>query len=464
MLHVTHIKRRKYFILADIVLVVLSAALTILIRSSLDLPFFLGRLNYENFSFPTFFVPSIGLGLTYALALYLLGVYDSWATPSILDWFQRLLIPNFVMVGGAFTFLYLNQSFNFPRSLLVTLFVINLAMSLIWRLWYFRRMASEISDIAVVGSLPDSIRFLNECDLPPFKGRVVVKALFSSQQVTPDDKPRTDIPILPLSELTDFAQQHPLVAIIVVPSEQNQQTIFSQVFQAAKQGTGVYALPSPYEILFGRLKYFTFNDLPLLELKLDPPSEAYTLIKRAFDIILALTMITILLPLLLFTSLLIKLTSKGPIFYSQERVGMGGQTFQIFKFRSMVNNAEAATGPVFAIENDSRITSFGRFMRKTRIDELPQLLNILKGDMSFVGPRPERPKFVGEFEQSIPWYRERARVRPGVTGLAQVRGQYSSSAETKLKYDLAYLSNQGLLLDMQILARTLKTVVTKSGQ
>ena len=103
-------------------------------------------------------------------------------------------------------------------------------------------------------------------------------------------------------------------------------------------------------------------------------------------------------------------------------------------------------------------------MRKTRIDELPQLLNILKGDMSFVGPRPERPKFVGEFEQSIPWYRERARVRPGVTGLAQVRGQYSSSAETKLKYDLAYLSNQGLLLDMQILARTLKTVVTKSGQ
>jgi exopolysaccharide biosynthesis polyprenyl glycosylphosphotransferase len=463
MLHVTHIKRRKFFVLADIILVVLSAALTILVRSSLDLPFFIGRLNYENFTFSNFFLPSIALGLTYALTLYLLGVYDSWATPSILDWFQRLVIPNFVMVGGAFTFLYVNQSFNFPRSLLVTLFAINFTLSLMWRLFYFRRMAREISDIAVVGNLSDAIRFLNECELPPFKHRVIVKALFSSN-IKADDQSKLKIPVLPLSDLPAFAEENPLVAIIVVPSEQNQQTIFSQVFQAAKQGTGVYALPSPYEILFGRLKYFTFNDLPLLELKLDPPSEAYAVLKRVFDFTLSALMFMGLSPILLLTAALIKLTSKGPALYSQERVGMGGRTFKIYKFRSMIQDAEAKTGPVLASENDSRVTSIGRFMRKTRIDELPQLVNILKGDMSFVGPRPERPKFVTTFEKSIPWYRERCRVRPGVTGLAQIRGHYSSSAETKLKYDLAYLANQGLLLDMQILARTLKTVVTKSGQ
>jgi lipopolysaccharide/colanic/teichoic acid biosynthesis glycosyltransferase len=130
----------------------------------------------------------------------------------------------------------------------------------------------------------------------------------------------------------------------------------------------------------------------------------------------------------------------------------------------MINNAESTTGPVLATVNDPRVTAFGKFMRKTRIDELPQLINIIKGDMSFVGPRPERPKFVANFENSVPWYRERSRIRPGVTGLAQIRGHYSSSAETKLKYDLAYLTNQGLLLDLQILARTIKTVLTKSGQ
>jgi exopolysaccharide biosynthesis polyprenyl glycosylphosphotransferase len=463
MLHVTHIKRRKYFILLDILVVFASAALTIMVRRSLDLPFFVGRLDYAEFSLNNFMLPALGLGLTYAAALYFLGVYDSWATPSIMDWFQRLLIPNFVMVGGAFTALYVNQTFNFPRSLLLTLFVINLVISLWWRLWYFRRMAQEVSDIAVVGNLADSVRFLNECQLPPFKDRVVVKALFMPQNQSHEKAPK-GIPVLPLSDLDSFAASNPLVAIIVVPSEQDQQRVFSEVFQAAKRGTGVYALPSPYEILFGRLKYFTFNDLPLLELKLDPPSDFYARIKRVMDISMAASLLVLSSPILLIAAIAIKSTSRGPIFYSQIRVGLGGKPFKIFKLRSMVNNAEASTGPVFAKQNDSRITRVGHFMRQTRIDELPQLVNIIKGDMSFVGPRPERPEFVKDFEENLPWYRERARVRPGVTGLAQIRGRYGSSVETKLKYDLAYLSNQSLLLDIQILARTLKTVVTKSGQ
>jgi exopolysaccharide biosynthesis polyprenyl glycosylphosphotransferase len=463
MLHVTHIKRRKYFILLDILVVFFSAALTILVRRSLDLPFFVAKLDYSEFSFNNFLAPTLLLALTYAAALYVLGVYDSWATPSILDWFQRLLIPNFVMVGGAFTFLYVNQSFSFPRSLLLTLFFINLISSVAWRLWYFRRMAGEISDIAVVGSFSDAQRFLNECNLPPFAGRVVVRAIFLSTS-SPEMYSNFDIPVLPLSDLEFFAINNPLVAIIVVPSEQDQQRVFSQVFSAAKRGTGVYALPSPYEILFGRLKYFTFNDLPLLELKLDPPSELYTSMKRATDVCLAFFALIIASPVLLTTAIIIKVTSRGPVIYSQIRVGLAGESFRIYKFRSMVNNAEAGTGPILASKGDQRITRVGEFLRKTRLDELPQLFNILKGDMSFVGPRPERPEFVTKFETEMPWYKERSRIRPGVTGLAQIRGHYSSSAETKLKYDLAYMSNQGLLLDFKILARTLKTMITKAGQ
>jgi exopolysaccharide biosynthesis polyprenyl glycosylphosphotransferase len=463
MLHVTHIKRRKYFVLLDILVVIASCAIAIQVRRGFDLPFFSGRLDHPSFNFDNFAIPGFILGLSYAASLYILGVYDSWATPSILDWFQRLLVPNFIMVAGAFTFLYVQQSFNFPRSLLITLFIINFGLSLVWRLWYFRRMAKEVSDIAVVGNTSDAIRFLKECQLPPFKHRVVVKAMFTSQAIQTKSH-EANIPVLHIDQLPQYAAEHPLVAIIVVPSDHNQQNLFSQVFRAAKTGTGVYALPSHYEILFGRLKYFTFNDLPLLELKLDPPSEAYSIIKRGLDVTLAAVMMIMFLPVFVVTALAIKMSSKGPILYSQDRIGAGGRTFKIYKFRSMINNAESTTGPVLATVNDPRVTAFGKFMRKTRIDELPQLINIIKGDMSFVGPRPERPKFVANFENSVPWYRERSRIRPGVTGLAQIRGHYSSSAETKLKYDLAYLTNQGLLLDLQILARTIKTVLTKSGQ
>jgi exopolysaccharide biosynthesis polyprenyl glycosylphosphotransferase len=462
MLHVTHIKRRKYFILLDIILVVISAAITILVRRSFDLPFFVGRLDYAEFSLSNFAAPALLLGMIYAATLYVLGVYDSWATPSILEWFQRLLVPNFVIVGSAFTALYVNQSFSFPRSLLITLFMVNLSLSLWWRLWYFRQMAREKSEIAVVGSSSDAIRFLNECELTPFKGRVLVKALFLTNSQIVSGIP-VNVPVRALSELESFAENNPLVAIIVVPSEQDQQNVFSQVFQAARRGTGVYALPSAYEILFGRLKYFTFNDLPLLELKLDPPSDLYAIMKRGGDIVLASCVLLATLPFLVSTAIAIKLTSKGSIFYTQTRVGLGGKPFKIFKFRSMISDAEASTGPVLSSKNDPRITTIGKFLRQTRIDELPQLINILKGEMSFVGPRPERPEFVKQFEQELPWYKERNRVRPGVTGLAQVRGRYSSSVETKLKYDLAYLSNQSLSLDFRILARTVKTILTKAG-
>jgi exopolysaccharide biosynthesis polyprenyl glycosylphosphotransferase len=448
--------------LLDIILVVISAAITILVRRSFDLPFFVGRLDYAEFSLSNFAAPALLLGMIYAATLYVLGVYDSWATPSILEWFQRLLVPNFVIVGSAFTALYVNQSFSFPRSLLITLFMVNLSLSLWWRLWYFRQMAREKSEIAVVGSSSDAIRFLNECELTPFKGRVLVKALFLTNSQIVSGIP-VNVPVRALSELESFAENNPLVAIIVVPSEQDQQNVFSQVFQAARRGTGVYALPSAYEILFGRLKYFTFNDLPLLELKLDPPSDLYAIMKRGGDIVLASCVLLATLPFLVSTAIAIKLTSKGSIFYTQTRVGLGGKPFKIFKFRSMISDAEASTGPVLSSKNDPRITTIGKFLRQTRIDELPQLINILKGEMSFVGPRPERPEFVKQFEQELPWYKERNRVRPGVTGLAQVRGRYSSSVETKLKYDLAYLSNQSLSLDFRILARTVKTILTKAG-
>ena len=190
------------------------------------------------------------------------------------------------------------------------------------------------------------------------------------------------------------------------------------------------------------------------------------LLKRTYDIILSSTGLIIASPLFLITSILIKLESKGPMFFKQERVGRNGKPFNIYKFRSMLEDAEKKTGPIMSFKGDCRVTRLGKILRKTRLDELPQLWNVLNGTMSFVGPRPERPVFVEKFKKHIPFYSQRFSLRPGVTGWAQIRCPYASNIEQsldKLRYELYYLKNFSLLFDLSIILRTIKVVLFARG-
>jgi exopolysaccharide biosynthesis polyprenyl glycosylphosphotransferase len=184
--------------------------------------------------------------------------------------------------------------------------------------------------------------------------------------------------------------------------------------------------------------------------------------KRACDFSLAVVGFVIASPVMALTALWVRLESKGPFLYRQTRVGLKGKTFEVLKFRSMRVDAEAKGGAQWASENDPRVTRLGKYLRKFRLDELPQLLNIIRGDMSFVGPRPERPIFVEQLRQQILYYDERHSVRPGLTGWAQVRFTYGSSVEDaykKLEYDLFYLKNMSFLFDCAILIQTVRTVL-----
>jgi exopolysaccharide biosynthesis polyprenyl glycosylphosphotransferase len=187
--------------------------------------------------------------------------------------------------------------------------------------------------------------------------------------------------------------------------------------------------------------------------------------KRVLDIVVSVIgIIGAAIPMAI-TALLVKLTSPGPAIYAQERVGEYGKVFTIYKFRSMRVDAEKA-GPQLASGRDPRTTRFGLFIRKTRLDELPQLWNVLRGDMSLVGPRPERPFFVIKLQREIPFFRQRLFVKPGVTGLAQVKFKYAETAEDsvqKLQYDLAYIKNMGILYDVQIILETIKVMVFQRG-
>ena len=188
----------------------------------------------------------------------------------------------------------------------------------------------------------------------------------------------------------------------------------------------------------------------------------YDIYQRVFDVLLSTIGIMMSIPFIVIFGIAVKLDSPGPVFYTQERVGKGGRRFKVIKLRSMIRDAEK-NGAQWAEKDDPRVTRVGRFIRKTRIDELPQFINVLRGDMSIIGPRPERPEFVIEFNEHIPGFIERLCVRPGLTGWAQVNGGYEITPEEKLALDLYYIENRNPKLDLLILVKTLQVVFTGHG-
>ena len=232
------------------------------------------------------------------------------------------------------------------------------------------------------------------------------------------------------------------------------------------QGVQFDHLASVYEEYTGKIAIENLRPSWLIFSKGFRKSRLLAGMKRMVDVVVAAIGLTLAAPLFLIVAAVIKLTSPGPVFYSQRRVGKDGVVFVIHKFRSMRPDAEAGTGAVWAAARDPRVTPVGQIMRRTRIDELPQLWNVLKGDMSFVGPRPERPQFVSDLTAQIPFYGQRHVVRPGLTGWAQVRYNYGASVDDalqKLQYDLFYIKNMSIAFDLFICLETLKTVLVRRG-
>ncbi|MBI2432025.1 MAG: sugar transferase [Candidatus Hydrogenedentes bacterium] len=225
-----------------------------------------------------------------------------------------------------------------------------------------------------------------------------------------------------------------------------------------------FIYPSLHDTLFfPHSKVLAVGGVPLIEVSSRRLFTPYLIMKRLIDIGAAGFGLLLAAPIGAATALAIVATSPGPVFYTQERVGLGGRRFKLYKFRSMVANAEANTGPVWAASNDSRVTPVGRFIRKHRIDEIPQLMNVLKGDMSLIGPRPERPHFHEEFCKNWPLFERRLAVRPGVTSLSHVLGSYESDPVDRLRYDLIYINNLSFIMDVRILAATVRVVLGAKG-
>lgn len=236
-------------------------------------------------------------------------------------------------------------------------------------------------------------------------------------------------------------------------------------YEAIPLGVTIVDFPTFYETLTDKIPVSIINEEWFLENLREIDKKIFEKIKKVFDIVMVAILGIPTLALFPIIAFLIKIDSRGPVFYKQKRVGKNGSIFEIIKFRTMIENAEK-NGPQWAEEKDSRITAIGRFLRKTRIDELPQLVNILRGEMSFVGPRAERPEFVKNLEKEIPHYAMRYLVKPGASGWAQIKlshGGVGKEAREKLQYDLYYIKNRSIVLDLAIVAKTIATMISREG-
>ena len=264
---------------------------------------------------------------------------------------------------------------------------------------------------------------------------------------------------LPTNEICTVIDKNDAVLINDIPTE-NEKEIIKYCFKTNKR---VYLLPKISDIIIRKAEDLNVVDSPLFLYKNSGMRSWESVTKRFFDIILASITLVLLSPVFLITALAIKLEDGGPVFFKQERVTIGERHFMIIKFRSMIVDAEKDGRPHPAGEKDDRITKVGRIIRMCRVDELPQLINIIKGDMSIVGPRPERYEHCEKYSEEIPEFSLRHKVRGGLTGYAQVYGKYNTSALDKLKMDLVYITNYNLLLDVQIIFETVKILFMKDS-
>jgi exopolysaccharide biosynthesis polyprenyl glycosylphosphotransferase len=255
-------------------------------------------------------------------------------------------------------------------------------------------------------------------------------------------------------ELSD--EEFPWGTVVVTADVKDKTPIIQRASQLRKS---VFILPGSLELRMAGAQPEKVDDVLMLRMSQPYLKPAQRSIKRLLDVVGSLCLLALAAPVMIVSAILVRRSSPGPALFRQIRVGADGKEYTLYKFRTMIANAEQKTGPVLATPNDPRITGIGRFLRATHIDELPQLINVIMGDMSLVGPRPERPYFVGIFREQLQGYEFRQAVKPGITGLAQIHGRYSSSAERKLRFDLMYIYNYSLALDVQILARTVLTVL-----
>jgi len=438
--------------LVDVCLIVLSFE----IGRQLDSLIFGGTKSYP--------VPSAAMyTLFMALAMYLNEMYCFLKQRGTAE-----LITATLRCQGLALVLVAPLLFLFPGLIERNFFLITLIsqtiLLLAWRTVLERRLLAKMGRqrVLIVGAGARARRIREALEM---RGAMIFEFVGCTADRLEESTSTSCRRVGPSTEVSDLVQQERIDHVVV--AQDNPRDVFpaEALMRLKQRGVAISEGEYFYERLMGKILTDYVRPSVLIFTASPMHHTLQIWLKNTIDFCVAMALLIGTLPVMIVTAIVIKLTSPGPIVYSQQRVGLGGRVFTIYKFRSMRSDAEK-DGAKWAVLNDCRVTPIGKFIRKTRIDELPQLLNVLKGEMSMVGPRPERPQFVETLKKDIPFYDLRHTMRPGLSGWAQVRYKYGASiddAHEKLRYDLYYVKNYSLFLDLTILLETTKVVVFGSG-
>jgi exopolysaccharide biosynthesis polyprenyl glycosylphosphotransferase len=392
------------------------------------------------------------------------GLYRPRRASSFSDEFfavvRIIIIGMIITMAGAFLY----RSFSYSRVVfgiigITTVVFISISRFSIMKFeqWWYSR-GNDLKRVILVGT---SSAARNVFQSLTFHRSLGYEALgyCSINGSTEDAMPH--IPCLgSISSVPDLIKSHNVDVVLIALSEEEHSYLYNLVRDCQGLNVEMMMVPDILELMTSLVQIKHIEGIPFLGIKSPALSTWNSIIKRTFDLVFALLILIIASPLFLIIAILIKLGSKGPILYFQERIGFNGEMFRVIKFRSMNIDAEKKTGPVWSKENDVRTTRVGKILRRYSLDELPQFVNVIKGDMSIVGPRPERQHFVEQFQKEIPRYLERHRVRTGMTGWAQVNGLRGNASITeRTKYDIFYIENWSLTFDVKIILKTIHAVL-----
>jgi len=403
------------------------------------------------------------------ICLYYYDLYDFSIACSYTETGIRLF-QALGVTSIALAFVY----FFFPLVILdQKIFILSLLFLLVfiigWRIGYIHILNRGLfnQNIIILGSGGLAIEIYKEIQRNIDCGYTVAAMIPDSKATGFPVKIADSVEVLSAhAKLLDVVRRVNATKVVVALKEMRGNFPADELVECRTKGVEILSGSTFYETLSGKVVVNRITPSWLIFSEGFKKSRFRTFLKRMEDILLSLVLMILLFPLLVLVGLLVKLDSKGPLFFIQERVGQNKKTYMMRKFRSMVEDAERETGPVWAKDNDARVTRVGRVIRKFRIDELPQLWEVLTGKMSLVGPRPEREFFTRELEEQIPFYAQRFNVKPGITGWAQISYEYGASIEDaveKLNYDLFYIKNMSTTLDCVIILRTIKTVLFGKG-
>ncbi len=411
-------------------------------------------LRYENG-----FIKLLVVSILAIVSAYYFDLYSPQNLRSKNETYFRLLLLFGTMCMVLSAVGYLFPEFLFGRGIFTLGMIIATMSVLCWRglyVWLLKKPFLR-EQVYVLGSGPKAGRFVEAIREREDLGMDVVGWTGASNSLETMESLST--------ALANLAGRH-LHRVVVAVGERRATLPVREMLDLRLRGVKIEDSAFLLEKISGKIDVDDLRPSAMIFSEGFKVNEGFLLLRRVVSVLASLTLLLCFAPLLPLVILAVKLTSRGPVLFSQNRVGKNGRIFKVYKFRTMRQDAEAKTGAVWAQQNDPRITTVGRFLRKTRLDEIPQLWNVLKGDMGFVGPRPERPEFVQWLVEAIPYYNLRHIIRPGLTGWAQVKYQYGASLEEtqqKLSYDLYYIKHISVMLDLMIIFGTIKTVLLRRG-